>query len=116
MPTFIVISEYDNPDLDTQGALLFGALCERNRACPRFTRMELHNHLSMVYQFNTADDALGRQILKSSGAVGDLRSRPSWLKVIYREAPRLAPIIRPPVGDEGVCLLSSTAMSDLQIE
>jgi acetyl esterase len=63
MPTFIVISEYDNPDLDTQGALLFGALCERDRACPRFTRMELHNHLSMVYQFNTADDALGRQIL-----------------------------------------------------
>ena len=64
MPTFIVISEYDNPDLDTQGALLFGALCERDRACPRFTRMELHNHLSMVYQFNTADDALGRQILE----------------------------------------------------
>jgi hypothetical protein len=64
MPTFIVISEYDNPDLDTQGALLFGALCERDRACPRFTRMDLHNHLSMVYQFNTADDALGRQILE----------------------------------------------------
>jgi hypothetical protein len=41
-----------------------GALCERDRACPRFTRMELHNHLSMVYQFNTADDALGRQILE----------------------------------------------------
>jgi acetyl esterase/lipase len=64
LPTFIVISEYDNPDLDTQGALLFGALCERDRACPRFTRMDLHNHLSMVYQFNTADDALGRQILE----------------------------------------------------
>jgi acetyl esterase len=64
LPTFIVISEYDNPDLDTQGALLFGALCERDRACPRFTRMELHNHLSMVYQFNTADDELGRQILE----------------------------------------------------
>jgi hypothetical protein len=43
---------------------MFGALCERDRACPRFTRMELHNHLSMVYQFNTADDALGRQILE----------------------------------------------------
>ena len=64
LPTFIVISEYDNPDLDTQGALLLGGLCERDRACPRFMRMELHNHLSMVYQFNTADDALGRQILE----------------------------------------------------
>lgn len=62
LPTFIVVSEYDNPDLDTQGALLLATLCERDRACPRFTRMALHNHLSMVYQFNTADDALGREI------------------------------------------------------
>ena len=62
LPTFVVISEYDNPGLDAQGALLLGALCERDRACPRFTRMQLHNHLSMVYQFNTADDALGREI------------------------------------------------------
>jgi acetyl esterase len=64
IPTFLVISEYDNPDLDTQGALLLGALCERDRACPRFTRMEKHNHLSMVYQFNTADEAMGREVLE----------------------------------------------------
>jgi acetyl esterase/lipase len=64
IPTYLVISEYDNPDLDTQGALLLGALCERDRACPRFTRMERHNHLSMVFQFNTADDALGREIME----------------------------------------------------
>jgi acetyl esterase len=64
LPTFLVVSEYDNPDLDTQGALLLAALCDRDRACPRFTRMEKHNHLSMVYQFNTADDALGREVLE----------------------------------------------------
>jgi acetyl esterase len=64
LPTFIVVSEYDNPDLDTQGAMLLAALCERDRACPRFTRMEKHNHLSMVYQFNTADDALGREVME----------------------------------------------------
>jgi len=63
-PTFLIVSEYDNPDLDTQGALLLAALCERDRACPRFKRMEKHNHLSMVYQFNTADDATGREILE----------------------------------------------------
>lgn len=62
LPTFVVISEYDNPDLDTQGALLMAALCQRDRACPRFMRMAHHNHLSMVYQFNTTDDALGREI------------------------------------------------------
>ena len=64
IPTFIVIAEYDYPDLDTQGALLFAALCERDRACPRFTRMERHNHSSMVYHFNTADDAIGREIIE----------------------------------------------------
>jgi acetyl esterase/lipase len=64
IPTFIVVSEYDNPDLDTQGALLLSALCERDRACPRFTRMERHNHLSMVYQFNTADEAMGREVIE----------------------------------------------------
>lgn len=63
IPTFLIIAEYDSPELDVQGALLFVALCERDRACPRFTRMERHNHLSMVYQFNTADDALGREII-----------------------------------------------------
>lgn len=62
LPVHIVIAEYDNPDLDTQGALLLSALCERDRACPRFTRLERHNHLSMVYQFNTADEALGREV------------------------------------------------------
>lgn len=64
IPTHIVIAEYDNPDLDTQGALLLAAYCERDRACPRFTRMEKHNHLSMTFQFNTRDDALGREILE----------------------------------------------------
>jgi acetyl esterase/lipase len=64
IPIYIVIAEYDNPDLDTQGALLLAAICERDRACPRFTRMDRHNHLSMVYQFNTADELLGREILE----------------------------------------------------
>ena len=62
-PIFIAISEYDNPDLDTQGALLFAALCQRDRACPRFTRMEKHNHLSAVYQFNTPDEDFAKEVL-----------------------------------------------------
>lgn len=67
IPTFIVIAEYDNPDLDTQGALLLAAYCERDRACPRFTRLEKHNHLSETYMFNTKDEALGKEILEFIG-------------------------------------------------
>jgi acetyl esterase/lipase len=63
LPVFIVVAEYDNPGLDVSGAELFSALCARDGACPRFTRLERHNHLSMVHHFNTADEALGREIL-----------------------------------------------------
>ena len=64
IPTFIVIAEYENPGLDIQGALLYAGLCERDGSCPRFTRLEHHNHSSEVYQFNTPDQALGLEILE----------------------------------------------------
>ena len=62
-----MIAEYDNPDLDVLGAELFAALCERDGACPRFTRLAGHNHLSMVLNFNTVDEALGREIIEFIG-------------------------------------------------
>jgi len=67
IPTFVVIAEYDNPDLDVLGAELFAALCERDGACPRFTRLAGHNHLSMTYNFNTVDEALGQEIIEFIG-------------------------------------------------
>src|SRR5262245_43050969 len=63
VPVFTVVTEYDNPGLDVVGAELFSALCARDGACPRFRRLEKHNHLSEVFAFNTADDQLGREIL-----------------------------------------------------
>jgi hypothetical protein len=46
------------------GAELLAALCARDGACPRFRRLEKHNHLSEVFAFNTADEQLGREILE----------------------------------------------------
>lgn len=63
VPVFIVIAQYDNPGLDVIGAQLFSALCERDGACPRFLRLNKHNHLSEVLAFNTPDDFLGREIV-----------------------------------------------------
>ncbi len=63
VPTFIVIAEYDAPGLDVIGAELFASLCARDSVCPRFRRLDGHNHMSMVYHFNTTDDSLGRQVL-----------------------------------------------------
>jgi acetyl esterase/lipase len=64
VPVFTVVTEYDNPGLDVVGAELLAALCARDGACPRFRRLEKHNHLSEVFAFNTADEQLGREILE----------------------------------------------------
>ena len=69
-PAFLRLREYDVIHIHgpaptfSDVALLFAALCERDGACPRFMRLEHHNHSSEVYQFNTADEALGREILQ----------------------------------------------------
>ena len=63
VPTFIVVAEYDNPFLDAYGADLFSRLCTTRGRCPRFTQLIGHNHMSIVMAFNTADEALGREIL-----------------------------------------------------
>jgi acetyl esterase len=63
VPVFIVISEYEQTGLDVFGAELLAALCVRDGACPRFARLNGHNHMSEVLAFNTPDEYLGREIL-----------------------------------------------------
>ena len=58
-----MIAEYENPFLDTYGAELFSRMCTVRGRCPRFTRVLGHNHISTVASFNTADEALGLEIL-----------------------------------------------------
>jgi acetyl esterase/lipase len=64
VPTFIVVAEFDNPFLDAYGADLFSRICSSRGRCPRFTQLIGHNHMSMVMSFNTADEALGLEILE----------------------------------------------------
>src|SRR5262245_10689389 len=63
VPMFVVVAEYENPGLDVRGAELVAALCERDGVCPRFTRLQRHNHISEVLAFNTPDELLGQEIL-----------------------------------------------------
>jgi acetyl esterase len=63
VPVFVVIAEYEQPGLDVLGAELLSALCKRDGVCPRFARLNGHNHLSEVLAFNTPDEYLGREIL-----------------------------------------------------
>jgi acetyl esterase/lipase len=64
IPLFTVIAEYELAGLDIMGAELLAGLCARDTACPRFTRLQKHNHGSEVFSFNTPDEQLGREILE----------------------------------------------------
>jgi len=63
VPVFIVITEYEQTGLDVLGAELLAALCARDGTCPRFARLNGHNHMSEVLAFNTPDEYLGHEIL-----------------------------------------------------
>jgi acetyl esterase len=64
IPVFTVIAEYELSGLDVVGAELLTGLCSRDATCPRFTRLQKHNHGSEVFAFNTPDEQLGREILE----------------------------------------------------
>ena len=64
IPLFTVIAEYELAGLDIMGAELLAGLCARDASCPRFTRLQKHNHGSEVFSFNTQDEQLGREILE----------------------------------------------------
>jgi acetyl esterase len=64
IPVFTVIAEYELAGLDIMGAELLAGLCARDASCPRFTRLQKHNHGSEVFAFNTPDELLGREILE----------------------------------------------------
>lgn len=67
VPVFVVIAEHENPTLDVRGAELFAALCARDGTCPRFLRLDRHNHMSGIAAFNTPDEQLGRAIIAFMG-------------------------------------------------
>ena len=70
VPVFAVVTEYDNPGLDVLGAELLAALCARDGACPRFRRIEKHNHLSDVFAFNTADEVAWPRVVPTTAGCG----------------------------------------------
>jgi len=43
---------------------LMMAICLRDKACPRFTRLRHHNHISEATHLNTADESLGPEIIE----------------------------------------------------
>lgn len=63
VPTLIAVAEYENPLIDVHCVELYSRLTQARRRAPPFMWLRGHNHTSMICHFNTAEDALGQQIL-----------------------------------------------------
>jgi triacylglycerol lipase len=62
IPLMIVIAEMEPTFFHTQGIELLSAICERDRACPRFLSLVGHNHLTEIFHLNSGENLLGSQI------------------------------------------------------
>src|SRR5579883_2196354 len=63
VPLMIVTAEYDPVFLATPSLELAALVCTRDGKCPRLAWLKGHNHISEVASFDTADQALGDEIL-----------------------------------------------------
>jgi acetyl esterase/lipase len=63
IPVMVVTAEYDNPLLDVYGLEFAHRIGVLRGKSPRFVQCRGHNHMSVMAHFNTAEDALGREML-----------------------------------------------------
>jgi len=64
VPTMVAFGEYENPLIDVYCTELVHRLALARGVAPPVMRLDGHNHTSVIAHFNTADDALGRMILR----------------------------------------------------
>jgi len=64
IPLFVINAEYDPTSMAQGSIVLIQAICARDDHCPDHKQIPGHNHFSMMYHFNTADDSIARDILE----------------------------------------------------
>jgi len=64
VPLFVVDAEYDRLTMQEEAVDLIRAVCERDGRCPRHKQVPGHNHYSIMYSFNTADDSIAGDVLQ----------------------------------------------------
>lgn len=62
LPTMLALGEYDPIPVQMESAQLFQRLCERDKRCPVIKQAVGHNHMSLVFHIDTADDSLAGDI------------------------------------------------------
>ncbi|MDC0598925.1 alpha/beta hydrolase, partial [Gammaproteobacteria bacterium] len=64
VPVFLLSAEYDPNGIETGTAQLYGLLCAKRDACPRFAQARDHNHISINQHINTEDERYTSQMLE----------------------------------------------------
>jgi len=64
IPLFVINAEYDPTSMALESIALIQAVCHRDDHCPDHKQIPGHNHFSMMYHFNTADDSIAGDILE----------------------------------------------------
>jgi acetyl esterase/lipase len=63
VPLFIIDAEYDRLLMQVEAVKLMNAVCQRDSKCPMHKQLAGHNHFSMMYHINTADDSVASDIM-----------------------------------------------------
>lgn len=63
IPVFVVDAELDLGVVKRSSAELVEALCKLDGKCPRNAEIKGHNHMSVIFHLNTADESLSPNIL-----------------------------------------------------
>lgn len=67
--TLIVAAELDPLAMQAEAAILFAALCERDKVSPDYIVLRDHSHISEIYSINTPDEALSKPVLDFIGTL-----------------------------------------------
>ncbi len=63
VPTMFVIAEYDPPEIEGPTVELMSRICAKEQACPYFTSLRGHNHVSHALSLTTDDPSFGTPVL-----------------------------------------------------
>lgn len=63
VPTLLVTTEFDGPNIQVPVAAFFAATCEKYQECPRLVQLKNHNRFSTVLSFDTGDETVSGVVL-----------------------------------------------------
>ncbi len=64
LPLFVINAEYDATSMAKESINLIRAICDRDDRCPQHKQAPGHNHFSLMYHINTADDSVAGDIFE----------------------------------------------------